>query len=124
MADLSPAKRRCVEMMLSGDSLPSIAAKLKVSVSLISKWSKETEFRKELNRVSNLVNDAAMAKIIALNDDAITRLREILLDSNDKNSLTAIKIILESSVKWLDKDLLFRLENLESRLGELQGDES
>lgn len=122
MSELSPAQIRCIEMMLSGETINEIATKLKISPSLISKWGREEAFKLEMSNTAKTVHDAAMARIVSLNLESIDRLGEIMRESNDKNALSAIKTILETSSKWLDKDFQIRLERLEQQFKTLSDD--
>lgn len=107
------SKNQVIILLLSGLSIESISRQLNVSDTTIHNWLKEPDFKQSLMSASEVINTVAMSRIVSLNDKAISCLNELLDESTDKVKLQAIKIVLDSTNKYLDRDLVIRLEKLE-----------
>jgi transposase len=116
-------KNQVIILLLSGMSVDAISRQLDVSDKTIQTWLKQSDFKKTLIESSEVINTVTMSRIISLNKKAIDCLTDLLDDSSDKVKLAAIKIVLDSTNKWLDRDTVNRLKELESLSYGLKNDE-
>jgi transposase len=116
-------KNQVIILLLSGMSVDAISRQLDVSDKTIQTWLKQSDFKKTLIESSEVINTVAMTRIVSLNKKAIDCLTDLLDDSSDKVKLAAIKIVLDSTNKWLDRDTVNRLKELESLSYGLKNDE-
>ena len=116
-------KNQVIILLLSGMSVDAISRQLDVSDKTIHTWLKQSGFKKTLIESSEVINTVAMTRIVSLNKKAIDCLNDLLDDSSDKVKLAAIKIVLDSTNRWLDRDTVNRLKELESLSYGLKNDE-
>ena len=116
-------KNQVIILLLSGMSVDAISRQLDVSDKTIQTWLKQSDFKKTLIESSEVINTVAMTRIVSLNQKAIDCLTDLLDDSSDKVKLAAIKIVLDSTNRWLDRDTVNRLKELESLSYGLKNDE-
>ena len=116
-------KNQVIILLLSGMSVDAISRQLDVSDKTIQTWLKQSDFKKTLIESSEVINTVTMSRIISLNKKAIDCLTDLLDDSSDKVKLAAIKIVLDSTNRWLDRDTVNRLKELESLSYGLKNDE-
>ena len=116
-------KNQVIILLLSGMSVDAISRQLDVSDKTIQTWLKQSDFKKTLIESSEVINTVAMTRIVSLNKKAIDCLTDLLDDSSDKVKLAAIKIVLDSTNRWLDRDTVNRLKELESLSYGLKNDE-
>ena len=116
-------KNQVIILLLSGMSVDAISRQLDVSDKTIQTWLKQSDFKKTLIESSEVINTVAMTRIVSLNKKATDCLNDLLDDSSDKVKLAAIKIVLDSTNRWLDRDTVNRLKELESLSYGLKNDE-
>ena len=116
-------KNQVIILLLSGMSVDAISRQLDVSDKTIQTWLKQSDFKKTLIESSEVINTVAMTRIVSLNKKAIDCLTDLLDDSSDKVKLAAIKIVLDSTNRWLNRDTVNRLKELESLSYGLKNDE-
>jgi hypothetical protein len=107
---------RAITMLLSGSKINEVASELGLSEKTIDSWLRSDDFRSELTSNAQKIIDATVANLIALNSKCVDVLTDILENSSDRNRLHAVKLIFETNGKWLDNDILKRIEKLETYL--------
>jgi hypothetical protein len=103
---------------LQGQKIADIAGEIGVSEKTIDNWLRAPDFRNELMSNAQKIIDSTVVNLLGLNEQCVNVLTDILENSSDRNRLHAVKLIFETTGRWLDNDVLKRVERLESLLGD------
>jgi predicted transcriptional regulator len=109
-------KKQVIALLLNGMAIDKIATELNVSDTTIQTWLKDDKFKTQLRLESENIYNAKMSGLLGLIDLCNSKLSDILNDSNDRNKLTAIKLVYERIDKYHDLAVLDRIQKLEEKL--------
>jgi hypothetical protein len=109
---------RAIALLLQGQKIADIAGEIGVSEKTIDNWLRAPDFRNELMSNAQKIIDSTVVNLLGLNEQCVNVLTDILENSSDRNRLHAVKLIFETTGRWLDNDVLKRVERLESLLGD------
>lgn len=117
-----PRKREIViEALLSEATLEAAARRSKISSRTIRRWLRDEDFVAQYRQARRQLFDSAVGRLVALTEQAIRRLSEILHDEHATTSsvLAACRIVLERAFAAQQIDLEERLEQIERELEHL-----
>lgn len=108
-------QQQAIMLLVSAASLKEVAAKLGVTDRTISRWLTIPEFQAELQMVQNGIINQVATRLIALQDNSLTKLNWLLENSQDeKIQLQAAIAIQEYFIKW------FELVKVNRKLDEIE----
>lgn len=119
MAAFSDAKRaRALAALMTHPNVRSAAEACGVGERTLHRWLRDPEFAAQLAQVESELVDAAARRLLALTDDAIRSLAQLLVGSEDDSvRLRAAVAVLDQTARWREATAIERrLSILEKEL--------
>lgn len=120
--ELSPRQTLILSSLLSGKSIEATARELRISTQTVDGNLRKPEFRSALRAGQDAVFTAAITRLTALSQKAMTAI-ETVLDSKtarDTDKIAAAKVVLTVLIRYRDSDIIERLASLEQALQEME----
>lgn len=92
---LTPIQENAINLLLSGDTISSVAQKLKIDRSTIYQWQSKENFQAYYNYLNEKIKFTAESELIGLYNQAIQALKDSLNASNHSVRLRAACWLLE-----------------------------
>lgn len=117
---LEPIHERAALLLMQRGSMQAVATELGVAYDTVGNWKRSPKFQKYYRKLRRESHDEAIAVLQAANLKAVAKLIEAIDWDTTKDrpdlALQAVRMILESNVKWADSvDIPARLEALERK---------